>query len=168
MMLGLTTLPPRATGMLGGARSPSRPGWALAPPQGQGSAGGDSCLPLLSHLLSRPWAGGCPAAPPGTHQAPSQVMERPGPSTLYGDESLADLCLPQCSVSNFMGCISRVIESRCPQNATAAHRNPQGTGLLVRTRVRCSVFISKPWPRQERKASHPPAAWGSAGTPGRL
>lgn len=79
-------------------------------------------------------------------------MERSSPSTLYQDESLTDLCLPQCSVSNFMGCISRVIESRCLQTATAAHRKPQGKALVARTGTCGSFFISKPWLRRERKA----------------
>lgn len=79
-------------------------------------------------------------------------MERSSPSTLYQDESLTDLCLPQCSVSNFMGCISRVIESRCLQTATAAHRKPQGKALVARTGACGSFFISKPWLRRERKA----------------
>lgn len=83
-------------------------------------------------------------------------MERSSLSALYWDESLADLCLPQCSVSNFMGCINGVIESRCLQNATAAHRKPQGKELVVRTKARGSFFISKPWLRRERKASHLP------------
>lgn len=125
-------------------------------PPGPSSDGGPPPPPAFPPPL---WAagGGLP------HRAPSHITQRPGPGALYGDESLTDLCLLQCSVSNFMGCISRVIESRCPQNATAAHRKPQGTGLVARTRVCC-----KHWPRRERKVHPPPPAWGSAGASVRL
>lgn len=55
-----------------------------------------------------------------------------------------------------MGCINGVIESRCLQNATTAHRNPQGKELVVRTRARGSFCLSKPWLRRERRAPHLP------------
>lgn len=117
---------------------------------GQGNAWGNPNLPLLSHLSSQSTGSrgqGLPRCPPGSCRAPSWVTESSSPSTLYQDESLADLCLPQCSVSNFMGCISGVIGSRCLQNATAARRKPRGKALVARTGARGSFFISKPWLR---------------------
>lgn len=136
--------------MLRGARSPNRPSWTSVPPRAR------QCQRTTTSpsFPTSPLGCGRGAAP----LSPIHVTQHPGPGTLYGDESLTDLCLLQCSVSNFMGCISRVIESRCPQNATAAHRKPQGTGLVARTRVCC-----KHWPRKERKIHPPPPAWGCAG-----